>query len=51
MLSYTASEEAWEQLFLRSVNLIRGVVEGEGFIRPVQAFVFWNRFCDPTTTI
>ena len=29
MLSYTASEEAWEQLFLRSVNLIRGVVEGE----------------------
>ena len=29
-----------ELVFLCPVNLIRGVVEGEGFIRPVQAFMF-----------
>ena len=34
--------------FLRLVNLIRGVVKGEGFVRPAQAFVFLECFCDVT---
>ena len=33
-----------ELIFLCSVNLIRGVVEGEGLVRLVQAFVLLETF-------
>jgi len=33
---------------LQLVNLIRGVVEGKGFVRPAQALVFLECFCDVT---
>jgi len=35
---------SWERLFLCPVNLIRGVVEGGGFVGPVQALVFLEMF-------
>ena len=31
-------------VFLHPVNLVRGVVEGKGFVRPVQALVFLETF-------
>jgi len=34
-----------ELVFLCPVNLIRGVVRGEGFIRLVQALAFPETFC------
>jgi len=38
--------EAWELVFLCPMNLIRGVVEGKGCIRPVQALVYLETFLE-----
>ena len=35
-----------ELVFLRPVNLIRGVVKGKGFVRPVQVLVFLETFLE-----
>ena len=44
MESFLHKKEPGYAFFLHSVNLIRGVVEGKGFVRPVQALVFLETF-------
>ena len=34
----------WVLVFLHPVNLIRGMVKGEDFVRPVQAFMLLEMF-------
>jgi len=38
--------KAWELVFLCPMNLIGGMVEGEGFVRLVQAFMFLKTFLE-----
>ena len=44
MITWFDAKSEFELVFLCPMNLIRGVVEGKDFVRPVLTFVFLKRF-------